>query len=859
MTTPVAGVTAAPLYGGQNGYLRKPLGAPTSVPTGIPAFRGRSNEPTNPIAAPAIRNSYNRNNRGTNVVIPYPRIVQLDELRASGRLGKGDVAFTSTVNTTGFGSTSCAQLYGIDAMNRELGGHPHHHCKEIEGKLESPFEENWAMGKNVLLLKEDGEFDWTECDMLCKWRVDGIVLSNDEPECFQSSGVHDSQLFNIGIQGTVNVANGYCDSHGGGVESDWRQGPGYSDAGQQVLSADQRHTLLPSGNYYNSFSMQMFDRKLRPGSDIFVGLIATKHMIGGEAKAVQNYNRFKYVKSDDNVKKIVQRLLTSSGSTEDPGGFSGFVSFHYALFSSEHLFYMDRRVVGSFVGGAVPFKGTERYETGLKMALGITEKKNDPYDKDMNNRLKSQAVSKKRTGHRIDVTTSDRFDSFEGISTFELLNCQGAWRIGKVTDVAATERDKYLSGPVDTANSITVNVALEFLNKTALIKRYVYVDEAAEEERQEVLRIAAKKQKVDIHELDDDYSVWPSVGTKTSRKRPREERPSESSSPSGQASTDGSTPVTEGAQKDLKEPQNALTDSSVARGPQSMDSMDNEGGPTVSTAASADGAVGGSRRRRRTDASLAATMAAAAAPVAAAAPDAAAPAAPAAQAAPAAAPAASAAVEATPMAVDQGSESDNSVATPRRGGRRRSEKSVAPIAAEAQEAPPVMAAPGRTSPFSSLFSTGSPFAGNSLAQISASAISAAAASASRHLKSPSHSPHQSPQVVGAKPASRAVSPASSSSAVSSPAASPAVSGQATTSAPTGAQPVAPPASRGTRRGRGAADASDVFASIFGGAAGPSAPTASGPSAGAAADEAPSPAPSDQSAGSRRVRRSRDGR
>lgn len=73
MSNPVDASQGAPLFGGLSGYLRQAPGKPTSVPGGAPAFRGRTNKPGDAVKTPAIRTSYNRQDKGTNVVIPYAR------------------------------------------------------------------------------------------------------------------------------------------------------------------------------------------------------------------------------------------------------------------------------------------------------------------------------------------------------------------------------------------------------------------------------------------------------------------------------------------------------------------------------------------------------------------------------------------------------------------------------------------------------------------------------------------------------------------------------------------------------------------------------------------------------------------
>ena len=236
MSNPVDASQGAPLFGGLSGYRRPALGRPTSVPTGAPAFRGRTNNPGSSVAAPTIRTSYNRDNRGTNVCVPYSRIVPLNHLHDVGRISPGDVVFCSrfTVGPMGHDIARETRIVGVDWLNRELGGN-----KDYDGEKHV---HNWQVGHNVLLgptaildPKQDldlanaiGGYDetngiagvaiesgdliadeWRSLKFLREWACDGVVLSNDTPHCHQSTDSHDGQLFNIAVQGVCAANNGF--------------------------------------------------------------------------------------------------------------------------------------------------------------------------------------------------------------------------------------------------------------------------------------------------------------------------------------------------------------------------------------------------------------------------------------------------------------------------------------------------------------------------------------------------------------------------------------------------------------------------------------------------------------------------
>ena len=95
MSNPVDGAAQAPIFGGLSGYRQVANGRPSAVDGSLPVFRGARNTPGSAVEAPEIRTSYNRQDRGTNVVIPYARVVPLSHLENVGRVNPGDVVFHS--------------------------------------------------------------------------------------------------------------------------------------------------------------------------------------------------------------------------------------------------------------------------------------------------------------------------------------------------------------------------------------------------------------------------------------------------------------------------------------------------------------------------------------------------------------------------------------------------------------------------------------------------------------------------------------------------------------------------------------------------------------------------------------------
>ena len=553
MSDPVSASQGAALFGGEGGVRRPTPGRPTSVPGGMPAFRGRKNTPGSNVAAPSIRTSYNRQDRGTNVTIPYARVVPLHHLENIGRLSPGDVAFCSTFrvnsNMTERGQwatynaatgnwdpkpnvtdriATLPRLVGVDWMNKMLGGRPEYDFDK--------YSEMWSVGHTVLLgspsapvtdeagtagaLVADITIDpiadniadnWRQLTFLREWACDGVVLSNDEPGCHNSNGDRDGQLFNICVQGRCMANNGYQDFRGEGVASEHRSygaGVGYNDGGESHTSDFFSHF---GGSYYNSYPLQMFDRKLRPSDTVYVGLVGTKRPMTAtmRRKLVQNtpllknkYDRLRRTvwvdaagNTDDQpvfdpdtglavmeqdpaqpVGIMRQRIGPRPWSpdealfaTPDPangdasrnaGGcisqaISSFYTFHFAFFSSQQA-WLDARTYNNFSRSGAPIghaPNADRGDHNDPVWTNIRATKEHGF---------AEPPTKKSKVHYEDAVSGKTFDPYIGPARREFEGMIGAWKIGKVHDISAMRKDQYIGGPSDTTTGITVSVDIEF-------------------------------------------------------------------------------------------------------------------------------------------------------------------------------------------------------------------------------------------------------------------------------------------------------------------------------------------------------------------------------------------------------------
>ena len=449
MSTPVEGVDGAPLYGGTRGVKRSVQGNPTSVPRNAPAFRGVRSTPGDRVRPPAIE-AKNRDDRGTNVTIPYSRLVPWDTLKNVGRISPGDAVFTSRMRVGGphYAPTAApTRIVGVDCMNRHLGN---------TSDPSAPDSSKWVPGLNVLLGSDvsvpsagvgDAACDnWRECSMLRGWCLDGVVLSNDEPGVYHGSGKNDAQLFNIAVQGLATVNNGFCD---------FRGNPIHTDRSRLMGSGGTRAVADYGGSYdygaandpfYHKYPMQMFDRKVRVMSELFVGLVATKRLITDELRARWKESPDVSAKDREALNPELDALTGQpklvSGTDLEVYKVNAFYTYRYVYFSTRALWDYASDLVDDGLARTNPYTGM-----------------NFPTEDGVGWRNESsQRHGSHPTGHPADGGV----DAFSTMSRADFQGLVGAWKVGKVFDVAARRREVHSSGPIDTSEALTVNVNIEW-------------------------------------------------------------------------------------------------------------------------------------------------------------------------------------------------------------------------------------------------------------------------------------------------------------------------------------------------------------------------------------------------------------
>ena len=473
-------------FGGLSGYRRPTAGNPTRVPTNLPAFRGATNKPGSNVAAPSIQSSKNRNNRGTNVLIPYSRITTYEEREVGGRL-PGDLAFLSSfapnmlkvggvsyTSTTGHDVFHYSRVVGLYALNQMLAFID---ARTGSGKLQ-----------NVLVDKK-GDLNvgdhWFEVPTLEEYRLDGIVLSNDQPDVQTGSTKNDSgQLYNIAIQGPTPVNNGYVTERGHGMLA--RPKPTFSLPPIPVRSAEEnmeaelfrdRNSKLYQQPNEHLYSEQMFSRNIEPMDELFCALVATKHDLESFNAAIAKVNTH-----DDLVKKIrASRLVAERAalrlqlrahihaSDKDGGKLTKALRTRSVY---EALNYVQTAPDGTKTFNGAP-AAIYTFQYWLCTSARLIELSNQttPYNLTRN---QSWTTADGAPVMPIDHNARKPNDlhAEKHCDALWMTQIVGAWRVGTVMDIKAAQAPFFEGGPVETGNRVTVNVGVRWLGWRELRRLY---------------------------------------------------------------------------------------------------------------------------------------------------------------------------------------------------------------------------------------------------------------------------------------------------------------------------------------------------------------------------------------------------
>ena len=460
MGTPVGAVQAA---NPQKGVKRSAPGQPTHVPGQLPGFRGRSVDAGAAVKAPKLRNG-NLNNETSNVRIPYSRVCPLEFLSSyQGRLGPGDVLFTykfppgfltarADFNNATLGVNTLSRVVGLDGLNRLLMQSGPNGWRLEENVFEAP-----TGGNAIDVFGADGT---CQLSVLRDYHLDGVVISNDEPGAFTSSGSRDNALFNIAIQGPVETNNGFLmyedeQSSRAPLGPDKRRydaqynpltgtinartveahARGSAESGMHIENqplpgrignqfANSQGKIDFVANYcgtYSQFPSQMFDRRVEILNTLYLGLRA--YELSTEAKL---------------------QVTDANGSrrfgSEEEAEEARVYFYQYMPFSSRAAAVIQE----------VSDKHNEMLAEARRNGVEAPSR--------------AQAASlvkavKQQTATHLPSATFDAA-TYDPIRSEDLWAMCGAWRVGRVMDTKAAVHDRYAGGPRDTAFSCIVDVGI---------------------------------------------------------------------------------------------------------------------------------------------------------------------------------------------------------------------------------------------------------------------------------------------------------------------------------------------------------------------------------------------------------------
>lgn len=477
----------APPVAPQQGVKRPLLGNPTTVPRSIPAFRGKEVPPGGQIKVPKLSQG-NKPNQQTNVGIPYARVCPLEFLSGyCGRVSPGDVAFVDKYHP-GFvskepkgvgsaGHATMARVLGLDSVNRMLHG--------------STAPEGWMEGVNVFISDcssdvidraTNGAFLISALD---KYRLDGIIKSNDEPHSFTSNGSRDAAIFNIVVQGPTLVNNGYLLYDPAPNASDYHSQsrdirsveahPRGSTEGQHHISMIDRNPRgtpwMPDGMYdfvaafkgtYTPYPMQCFDREINALDRIYVGLRAYS-LSDKMDEPDPDDARFAPKKDKDPVyikeKRLFDRKVAILMSIKKQDG-----TYLYTETAA-------KRVIKN---GQTPSKESIYFFQYLPMSsrkAWLVDMWNDAQAKggDEETSFKRMLGLFSRPVQRVVGSVID--DVYDAVREEDLANMVGAWHLGRVLDTRAAKHAPYEGGPSNTGFMASVDVHVHWQNAVPYLKQ----------------------------------------------------------------------------------------------------------------------------------------------------------------------------------------------------------------------------------------------------------------------------------------------------------------------------------------------------------------------------------------------------
>ena len=484
--------------------VKRHLELPTSIGSGQTDFRGASLAvPNDSIKAPKLDHG-NRNDRGTNVTIPYARVTPLTVIdQSKGRMSPGDVLFirkapvgflsSGNANRNRFANghdvqSSMCDPIGVDGLNRLLVG--------TLSKVRP-----WQVGVNLLKIEDTTkEVELHTLSVLREYTLDGVIISNEEPFSY-TGGSRDGAIFNVAIKGPVKTNNGYLsyETHSptelyprGLDVLAWQGGQrlGSERAGDtwhSFLGANGGAAISGMGgddrggdidfvaaftNSFTKYPTQMFDRKAKMLDRAYIAL-RRYNLYDDVIKPRAGYTG----KTEENVIKEMN-LLGEDGDEMDLD----------VEKSKEYYFFQympcTSRVFQTYLHN--------KQRGGNPAGVATTTSKTIPAHNSFKKFTGTDIDGFKHTSARIAQT------DFDAMRYKDVENCVGAWLVGTITDASSDRAGPFSGGPISTSYRMNVNVGIRWVPRNYTVE--VEVGTQAE--------IAAKVKDAMKAAKDGDFSDY---------------------------------------------------------------------------------------------------------------------------------------------------------------------------------------------------------------------------------------------------------------------------------------------------------------------------------------------------------------
>lgn len=509
------------------GVKRPALSNPTTVPTQRPAFRGVPNTPGAAIKAPKLSGG-NRPNRGSNITVPYARVTGLTSLSVqNGRLSPGDVAFarrrpagyaSGTAGKFSYGGSALANftdMMGVDGMNRllsgTLGGHRAwkvgYNMVDETMEADVSFEPFGVFNDPVDATKPNGptkpRVDGNGAPVpylraLYEYRLDGAILSNEEPGSFAPTGERDATVFNMVVKGLAPVNNGFLtyDNHSAtelyprgrdpvSYQSNLRVG---SDRAATTWHGKIGYDFVAAyTSVYSEFPLQMFDRKVRVPDTVYLVLrrynleedviqprigvlrLADSALTADVARA-SVVGQLNVRRGDDTRLQPADLTPTKAKKYHFfqymPCSSTAFTEYHHVLKAVDAKLRAEGALSAeqeAYVHTA-PGLGSAQFRDlrngaahGRRTAILATE------HTDLTAKRAAAYKTLAAARQANEITTEH-----DAVRFLDLLHAAGAWQVGRVIDGRAAVAGQYAGGPTNSSYRMTVMIDIKWLprNKT---------------------------------------------------------------------------------------------------------------------------------------------------------------------------------------------------------------------------------------------------------------------------------------------------------------------------------------------------------------------------------------------------------